>query len=122
MSDQTTEHMTDDQLAEYEEKMAGDDFSNKAPRKAKHFWPSAKRLLGLLAPFKAALIAVFVMNAASVLLGVYAPRVMGQAVDVIFTGAMSHGVDFERLRTLILIVLGLYVGASILMWLSLIHI
>ena len=116
MSDQTTEHMTDDQLAEYEEKMAGDDFSNKAPRKAKHFWPSAKRLLGLLAPFKAALIAVFVMNAASVLLGVYAPRVMGQAVDVIFTGAMSHGVDFERLRTLILIVLGLYVGASILMW------
>ncbi len=116
MSDQTTEHMTDDQLAEYEEKMAGDDFSNKAPRKAKHFWPSAKRLLGLLAPFKAALIAVFVMNAASVLLGVYAPRVMGQAVDVIFTGAMSHGVDFERLHTLILIVLGLYVGASILMW------
>ena len=116
MSEQTTEHMTDDQLAEYEEKMAGDDFSNKAPRKAKHFWPSAKRLLGLLAPFKAALIAVFVMNAASVLLGVYAPRVMGQAVDVIFTGAMSHGVDFERLRTLILIVLGLYVGASILMW------
>ena len=116
MSDQTTEQMTDDQLAEYEEKMAGDDFSNKAPRKAKHFWPSAKRLLGLLAPFKAALIAVFVMNAASVLLGVYAPRVMGQAVDVIFTGAMSHGVDFERLRTLILIVLGLYVGASILMW------
>ena len=116
MSEQTTEHMTDDQLAEYEEKMAGDDFSNKAPRKAKHFWPSAKRLLGLLAPFKAALVAVFVMNAASVLLGVYAPRVMGQAVDVIFTGAMSHGVDFERLRTLILIVLGLYVGASILMW------
>ena len=116
MSDQTTEHMTDDQLAEYEEKMAGDDFSNKAPRKAKHFWPSAKRLLGLLAPFKAALIAVFVMNAASVLLGVYAPRVMGQAVDVIFTGAMSHGVDFDRLRTLILIVLGLYVVSSILMW------
>ncbi|WP_311356506.1 ABC transporter ATP-binding protein [Corynebacterium riegelii] len=116
MSDQTTEHMTDDQLAEYEEKMAGDGFSNKAPRKAKHFWPSAKRLLGLLAPFKAALIAVFVMNAASVLLGVYAPRVMGQAVDVIFTGAMSHGVDFDRLRTLILIVLGLYVVSSILMW------
>ena len=116
MSQQKTADMTDDQLAEYEEKMAGDGFSNKAPRKAKHFWPSAKRLLGLLAPFKAALVAVFVMNAASVLLGVYAPRVMGQAVDVIFTGAMSHGVDFERLRTLILIILGLYVGSSILMW------
>ncbi|OFT81899.1 ABC transporter ATP-binding protein [Corynebacterium sp. HMSC29G08] len=113
-----SQHMTDDQLAEYEEKMAGDDFSNKAPRKAKHFWPSAKRLLGLLAPFKAALVAVFVMNAASVLLGVYAPRVMGQAVDVIFTGAMAPNasVNFDRLRTLILIILGLYVGSSILMW------
>ena len=118
MSQHKTEHMTDDQLAEYEEKMAGDDFSNKAPRKAKHFWPSAKRLLGLLAPFKAALVAVFVMNAASVLLGVYAPRVMGQAVDVIFTGAMAPdaSVNFDRLRTLILIILGLYVGSSILMW------
>ena len=113
-----SQHMTDDQLAEYEEKMAGDGFSNKAPRKAKHFWPSAKRLLGLLAPFKAALVAVFVMNAASVLLGVYAPRVMGQAVDVIFTGAMAPNasVNFDRLRTLILIILGLYVGSSILMW------
>lgn len=34
-----SEHMTelsDEQLAEYEEKMAGDDFSGKAPRKAKN--------------------------------------------------------------------------------------
>ena len=81
--------MTDEQLAEYEEKMAGDDYSNKAPRKAKQFWPSAKRLLGLLAPYKVALTAVFLMNAVSVLLAVYAPRVMGRAMDVIFSGVMS---------------------------------
>ena len=54
--------MTDEQLAEYEEKMAGDDYSSSAPRKAKQFWPSAKRLLGLLAPYKAALTAVFVLH------------------------------------------------------------
>ena len=59
------------------------------PRKAKHFWPSAKRLLGLLAPFKGALTAVIVMNALSVILGVYAPRVMGHAMDVIFSGVVS---------------------------------
>lgn len=89
MSNQHGSELTDDQLAEYEEKMAGDEYSNKAPRKAKQFWPSAKRLLGLLAPYKMALTAVFVMNAASVVLAVYAPRVMGRAMDVIFSGAMS---------------------------------
>ena len=89
MSNQQGSELTDDQLAEYEEKMTGDDYSNKAPRKAKQFWPSAKRLLGLLAPYKMALTAVFVMNAASVVLAVYAPRVMGRAMDVIFSGVMS---------------------------------
>ncbi|WCZ35373.1 MULTISPECIES: ABC transporter ATP-binding protein [Corynebacterium] len=89
MSNQHGSELTDDQLAEYEEKMAGDDYSNKAPREAKQFWPSAKRLLGLLAPYKLALTAVFVMNAVSVVLAVYAPRVMGRAMDVIFSGVMS---------------------------------
>ncbi|WP_269511483.1 ABC transporter ATP-binding protein [Corynebacterium faecium] len=89
MSNQNGSELTDDQLAEYEEKMAGDDYSSKAPRKAKQFWPSAKRLLGLLAPYKVALVAVFVMNAVSVFLSVYAPRVMGRAMDVIFSGVMS---------------------------------
>ncbi|WP_305764500.1 ABC transporter ATP-binding protein [Corynebacterium sp. HMSC034E11] len=150
-----SEHMTelsDEQLAEYEEKMAGDDFSGKAPRKAKNFWPSAKRLLGLLAPYKAALTAVFVMNALSVLLGVLAPRVMGRAMDVIFSGVVSKqlppgttkeqaveamraagqdrfadmagameltpgsGIDFDRLRDLIVLVLALYLASAVLMW------
>ena len=151
MSEQMTE-LSDEQLAEYEEKMAGDDFSSKAPRKAKNFWPSAKRLLGLLAPYKAALTAVFVMNALSVLLGVLAPRVMGRAMDVIFSGVVSKqlppgstkeqaveamraagqdrfadmagamdltpgsGIDFDRLRDLILLVLALYLASAVLMW------
>ncbi|OHR18756.1 ABC transporter ATP-binding protein [Corynebacterium sp. HMSC034A01] len=152
MSNQHGAELTDDQLAEYEEKMAGDDYSNKAPRKAKQFWPSAKRLLGLLAPYKMALTAVFVMNAVSVVLAVYAPRVMGRAMDVIFSGVMSRhmpagmskeqaiegmraagqdrfadmasamdltpgsGIDFDRLRELIVAVLALYVVSALLMW------
>ena len=152
MSNQHGSELTDDQLAEYEEKMAGDDYSNKAPRKAKQFWPSAKRLLGLLAPYKLALTAVFAMNAVSVVLAVYAPRVMGRAMDVIFSGVMSKhmppgttkeqaieglraagqdrfadmasameltpgsGIDFDRLGQLIVLVVALYVAASLLMW------
>ena len=144
--------MTDDQLAAYEESMAGDDYSNKAPRKAKHFWPSAKRLLGLLAPYKIALTLVFFMNAGSVLLAVWAPRVLGHAMDVIFAGVVSkklpegttpeqaveglraagqdrfadmaaamdlnpgNGIDFDRLRELVVTVLALYLVAALLMW------
>ncbi|NJJ04710.1 ABC transporter ATP-binding protein [Corynebacterium coyleae] len=151
MSEQMTE-LSDEQLAEYEAKMAGDDYSGKAPRRAKNFWPSAKRLLGLLAPYKAALTAVFVMNALSVVLAVYAPRVMGRAMDVIFSGVVSKqlppgttkeqaveamraagqdrfadmagameltpgsGIDFDRLRDLIVLVLALYLASAVLMW------
>ena len=85
-----SEQLNDEQLAEYEASMAGDDYSGKAPRQAKQFWPSAKRLLGLLAPYKLALIFVFLMNAISILLAVWAPRVLGQAMDVIFSGVVSR--------------------------------
>ena len=144
--------LTDEQLAEYEAKMAGDDYSNNAPRKAKHFWPSAKRLLGLLAPYRVAWTFVLLMNAGSVVLSVYAPRVMGHAMDVIFSGVVSRqlpvgmdqeeavaamraagqdrfadmaeamtltpgqGIDFDRLRELIAVVLALYLVGALLMW------
>ena len=144
--------LTDEQLAEYEAKMAGDDYSNNAPRKAKHFWPSAKRLLGLLAPYRVAWTFVLLMNAGSVVLSVYAPRVMGRAMDVIFSGVVSRqlpagmdqdeavaamraagqdrfaemaeamtltpgqGIDFDRLRELIAVVLTLYLAGALLMW------
>ena len=69
--------------------------SEQKPRKAKQFWPSAKRLVGLLAPYKLALTAVFAMNAVAVVLAVFAPRVMGRAMDVIFSGAISARMPAE---------------------------
>lgn len=63
--------------------------SEQKPRKVKQFWPSAKRLLGLLAPYKFALTMVFLMNIAAVVLSVWAPKVTGKAMDVIFSGAIS---------------------------------
>ncbi|QPS60762.1 ABC transporter ATP-binding protein [Corynebacterium minutissimum] len=61
-----------------------------APRKAKNFWPSAKRLFGLLAPFKVQLFAIAAMNIVCVLLAVAAPKIMGMATDVIFSGVISR--------------------------------
>ncbi len=58
-------------------------------RKAKHFWPSAKRLIGLLAPEKAGIAVVLLFVAAGVLLTVIAPKILGRAMDVIFSGVIG---------------------------------
>ncbi|WP_421958421.1 ABC transporter ATP-binding protein [Pseudactinotalea terrae] len=66
-----------------------------APRKPKNFWPSAKRLFGLLAPHKVKFGIVVALVAASVVLTVIAPRILGQAMDVIFDGAIGRSLgDF----------------------------
>lgn len=67
----------------------GDMFGGTPAKKAKHFWPSAKRLFGLLQPEKAAIAVVLAMVIIAVVLNVIAPRVLGNAMDVIFNGAIS---------------------------------
>lgn len=67
-----------------------DDWSGSQPvRKAKAFWPSAKRLFGLLAPEKALFSFVTLLVVGSVVLTVIAPKVLGQAMDVIFNGVLG---------------------------------
>ncbi|NRG42065.1 ABC transporter ATP-binding protein [Rathayibacter sp. VKM Ac-2835] len=121
-------------------------------RKAQDFWPSAKRLFGLLGPERARMILVVTLVSASVVLTVIAPKILGQAMDTIFNGVIGsqlpagvpleqiieqqraegngtfadmlsktaivpgEGIDFTVLGRLIIIVLLMYVVASVLMW------
>ena len=80
----------DAELQELEAKVAADEWSGSAPRQAKNFWPSAKRLLLLLMPYKRMLAVVAAMNIACVFLAVFAPKVLGDAMDVIFSGVISR--------------------------------
>lgn len=67
-----------------------DDWSGSQPtRKAKNFWGSAKRLIALLAPEKVLFGFVTILVVASVVLTVIAPKVLGQAMDVIFNGILG---------------------------------
>lgn len=79
-----------------------DDWSGTQPtKKAKHFWPSAKRLFGLLAPEKLLFGFVVALVVISVVLTVIAPKVLGQAMDVIFNGIIGKqlpaGVPLEQI-------------------------
>ena len=58
-------------------------------KKAQNFWPSAKRLFGLLRPERAKFAFVVVLVILSVILTVIAPKVLGQAMDVIFNGVLG---------------------------------
>lgn len=79
-----------DEIDEFDTAGASDMFGDSLPvRKAKHFWPSAKRLVGLLAPQKLGMTVVLLLAAAGVVLSVIAPKILGQAMDVIFAGAIG---------------------------------
>lgn len=75
---------------EYQPSEADGDWMTGTPaKKAQHFWPSAKRLFGLLKPEKAGIFAVLAMVLVAVVLNVIAPKVLGNAMDVIFNGVVS---------------------------------
>jgi ATP-binding cassette subfamily B multidrug efflux pump len=130
----------------------GDMFGGTPSKKAEQFWPSAKRLVGLLAPEKLKMSLVVGLVVLSVVLTVIAPKILGLAMDAIFNGVIGsqlptgvpldqivdearasgndqyadmlvksditpgQGIDFTLLGRLIIIVLAMYVIASILNW------
>ncbi|TQJ49317.1 ABC transporter ATP-binding protein [Phycicoccus sp. SLBN-51] len=57
--------------------------------KSQNFWPSAKRLLGLLRPERAALLGVLGFALVSVTLTAIGPKVLGHATDLIFSGVVG---------------------------------
>ena len=57
--------------------------------KPKNFWPSFKRMIGVLAPYKWAFIFVSLLGALGVVLSVWAPTVLGNATNVVFEGFLN---------------------------------
>src|SRR5690606_19859510 len=54
-----------------------------------NFLPSAKRLLGRLRPDRGGVIGVILLGVASVVLSVIGPKILGEATNLIFEGAIS---------------------------------
>ena len=99
---------------------SGDDAHYGGPtKKAKHFWPSATRMISLLFVEKWRLVLIVLLVIGSVVFTVIAPKILGAAVDVIWDGVRGDAtIDFVHLGQLILTVLALYLGAAFLMWLQ----
>lgn len=130
----------------------GDMFGGAPAKKAENFWPSFKRLMGLLKPEWLGMAWVTLLTVVSVVLVVIAPKILGDATNVIFQGVIGsqlpkgvpvdqvveqlrasgqgqladviagsgvttgQGIDFTELGRLLLIVLAMYLVASLLQW------
>lgn len=82
--------LTEEEIEEFQDSVDMGMWGDSAPpRRAQAFWPSAMRLLRQLATEKTALVVVFIMVVIAVVLSVWAPRILGEAMDVIFSGAIS---------------------------------
>lgn len=65
------------------------DFEGGPPRKAKAFWPSAIRLFKTFGAHPVGMSFVFVMILIAVVFNVWAPNILGDAMNVIFGGVVS---------------------------------
>ena len=87
--------------------------------KPKDLTNSTRRLLARLRPERRYGVLVLVIAVASVTLTVIGPKLLGRATDTIVKGlGPSRGIDFGHLHRLLLIVIGLYVVASLLAYLQ----
>ena len=75
------------ELAEQARLNSGD-WDSVAPGKAAQFGPSFRRLIGLLKPHAVAFTFVSLLGAAGVVLAVIAPRILGDATNVLFAGVI----------------------------------
>ena len=141
-------------LAAEAQAASGDWHDGPPPGRAEAFWPSFKRMVGLLGAYRVSLVVVALAAVGTVVLAVAAPKVLGQATNVIFEGVVSTmlpagttkaqavealrargmddfatmlsamdvvpgaGIDYTRLGRILTVVLGLYVGSSLLNWLE----
>lgn len=82
--------------------------------KPKHFKATLKRLLVYLKPHRAKIDVVFFMAVLSTAFSVLAPLLIGEIINVFYDGMVGGrvAVDFSSVTTLLLLLLGLYIGSS----------
>ena len=101
---------------------AGGPHGMRAVEKPKDFKNSIKRLLRVLRPWRGRLLLAAGLSAGSAVLGIFGPRVTGQATTAIFEGLVARvrglgGIDFTRVGEILLLLLGLYLSSALLSFL-----
>lgn len=96
------------------------------PAKATHFWPTTKRLIAYLEPWKWGVILSIIMAICSVILSILAPKILGEATTTIYNGVLkgyqemkvgvhlhSLPIDFDKIIHIAIVVILLYVFSGL---------
>lgn len=81
-------------------------------------WATSRRLMGLLRPVKWRMLTAVAATCAFVTLNVGAPKLLGDATDVVVDGVFGGTFDEQKLAALLLVVALMYVGASLFSWIQ----
>lgn len=86
--------------------------------KAKDFKGSILKLLGYMSKYKIGMILVVIFAVGSTVFNIVGPKISGKATTKLFNGLVSKiqgtgGIDFEAIKRLLLILLGLYCVSAI---------
>ena len=98
---------------------AGGRFGAGMPaEKSEDFAGSTRRLLATMGPERAGAVAVLLAAVVSVTLSVLGPRLLGHGTNIIVDGlrGKTDGIDFDALRDVLLLALGLYATSAALVY------
>lgn len=79
-------------------------------------WATGRRLLGLLRPVKWRMLGAAAATCAFVALNVSAPKLLGDATDVVVESVFGGNFNEQKLAALLVAVAAMYVGASVFSW------
>ena len=91
--------------------------------KPKNFKKSIGKLIKYMAKYKLGLLFVFLFAVGSTVFAIVGPKVLARATDALFTGLQDKiqgtgGIDFEKIGTILLILLGLYFISAIMQFIQ----
>ncbi len=91
--------------------------------KAKDFKGTLRKLLGYMGRYKIAILFVAIFAVGSTVFDILGPKILGRATTEIFQGLVGKlsgqgGIDFEKIARILLILLGLYIVSSLLMFIQ----
>lgn len=61
----------------------------QVPEQAQHFWPTTKRLIAYLRPWRVGVIVSILLAIVSVILSILAPKILGEATTIIYDGMLK---------------------------------
>ena len=61
----------------------------RVPEQAQHFWPTIKRLIAYLRPWRVGVIVSSLLAVISVILSILAPKILGEATTIIYDGMLK---------------------------------